>query len=385
MDNILINFTADPSGLQPGIDGLEQIVFADKKVEEQFKKTTAEISKHDNVLAQGAKLAKKDIEGLMYAFGNLGKAAVGGISSKALDELRKNLKGTGDEFKQLNLVLDVAKKKLSTLSPNTAEWKQLNDLIRAGGQVLREFGDQEVVTAGKTKRLSAELREMKDQIARRVAAGESGADIDALIQKAGQLEDALKDVNGTISQTGSATRSIEGLVQIMGTGVQVTAGLQAAQQMLGDENEDLNKALAHMNALLVVSNSVQAIQTALQKESAADLVIENAQRRLAALNITLQSAAESNYVVIRYGAIAAQKALNAVLALSPVGVLLIALGALAAAVLFFTRNTEEAREELEGFNREMEAGIDINDRYTKALSTQGELRRANTKHKYCFV
>ncbi|MEJ7737432.1 MAG: hypothetical protein WKF97_08400 [Chitinophagaceae bacterium] len=379
MENIIINFTANPDGLQPGIDGLEQLTFADKQVEAQFKKTAAEIAKHDNVLSQGVKIVKKDVEGLAFAFGNLSKSAAGGISSKALDDLRKNLKGTGDEFKQLNLVLDVAKKKLQDLKPNSAEWKQLNTLVGEGEQVLRKFGDQEVVTAGKTKRLSAELREMKDQIARRVASGESGADIDALIQKAGQLDDALKDVNAQITRTGSDTRTIEGTVQIIGTAVQATAGLAAAQEFLGDENEEFNKVLAKMNALLVISNSVQAIQTALQKESAATLLVENALKRISALNTTLQAGAESSYTVVRYGAIAAQKALNAVMALSPSTWLLVAIGALAGVVLLFSNRTDDATEAQRKLNDEMEAGIAFNEEYNKFIQRRNDIELERLK------
>jgi len=361
MDNILINFTADPAGLQPGIDGLLQLETIDKELGAQVRKTAADMAKQDKALSDSAKAGKKDVEGLTAAFTNLGKSAVGGTYNKSLETLQKNLKGTKDEFKQLSLVMDVAKKKMAELKPNSAEWKQLNDQVKAGEQVLRVFGEQEEQTAVKTKSLRLELRQLKEEIAARTLAGETGPELDALIQKAGQFDDTLKDVNQQISRTGSDTRNIEGFVQLMGTGVQAIAGLQAAQALLGDENEDFNEALAKMNALLVISNSVQGIQTALQKESAAILLIENVQRKLSVISIQLETAAQGKGTIVRYAAAAAQRVLNAVMAANPIGIVLVALSALASLILVFTSNTKAAAVAQAGLNDALKEGGEFLD------------------------
>ncbi len=344
MDNILINFTADAAGLQPGIDGLLQLETVDKELAASVKKTAAEMTKRDKAVSDSAKAGKKDIEGLATAFKNLDKSAVGGTYNKSLQTLMGNLKGTKDEFQQLNLVLEVAKKKLADLNPGTSEWKELNDLVGAGTEILKTFGEAEEKTSTQTKSLRSELRAMKEEIATRQVAGESGPAIDALIQKAGELDDALKDVAQQISQTGSDTRNIEGFVQIMATATQTIAGAQAAQALLGTENEQFEQALVKLNALMLLSNSLQAIQQSLQKESAAVLLIENAQRKISALATELQTAAESKNIVVRYAAAAAQRVLNAVMAANPIGIVIVALASLASLVLVFTsRVTDAAR------------------------------------------
>lgn len=379
MENILINFTADTTGLQPGIDGLVQLETVDKELATQVKQTAAAMQARDKALSTSAKAGKRDVEGLTTAFSNLGKVNAAGTYNKALNDLQKNLKGTTDEFKQLSLVMDVAKKKMAELKPNSPEWKQLNDQVKAGEQILRAFGDQEDKTAVKTKNLRTELRAMKEEIARRTVAGETGKDLDELITKAGNLDDVLKDVNQQISVTGSDTRNIEGFVQALGTGVQVVAGMQAAQALLGEENEEFEKVMVKLNALLLISNSIQAVQSALLKESAVSNLIINIQKKAGVLATELQTAAESKSIVVRYAAVAAQRVLNAVMAASPAGLLLTAIGALAAAVLYFTSSTDDAKVELEQYNREMERSIELSEGFTDTLKRQDEIRKANLK------
>jgi YD repeat-containing protein len=373
MENILIRVTSDGAGIQPGIDALEQLELKDKELAASVKQTTVEIQKRDKAISDGSKTAKKDVDGLASSFGNLSKSLVGGTYNKNLEELQKNLRGTKDEFKQLALVIDVSKQKLAQLKPNSAEWKELTEQIAAGEEILKMFGEEANKTVVKTKSLRAELRGLKEEIALRQVAGETSEDLDKLIQKAGELDDALKDVNQAVSQTGSDTRNIEGLVQILGTGVQAIAGMQAAQSLLGEENEEFNKVLAKMNALLVLSNSIQAIQQAILKESAAVTLITNAQKKVSILLTQLQTATESNYTVVRYAAVAAQKILNAVMAASPAGLLLVAIGALAGAVLYFTSNTNKAADAQKRLNDEMESAIEMNDRYNEGIETSNEI------------
>jgi hypothetical protein len=342
MENILINFTSDPSGLQPGIDGLVQMQVVDKELGDQIKKTSDEYAKQGKAGADGAKTTANELQKLTGYFQNLDKMIAGGVAGKSLKDLDKAVSGVSDQFKSLQTVIQASKAKLNDLKPDSQEWKNLNDQIKAAEIYLKQFGDTEDQQAEKTKSLKQQLRALKEEIAQKQLAGAPKQEIQDLLDKAGELDDALKDVSQQISRTGSDTRNIEGFINIVGTGTQVVAGLSAAQSLLGDQNKEFEQVLLRLNALMLLSNSIQAVQQILQKESSAIRAIENAQRTISVAITNLQAAAESRFIVVRYAAIIAQKALNLAMEANPAGIILAAMTALAGIVLYFTQNTKAA-------------------------------------------
>jgi hypothetical protein len=348
MPDILVNFVSDTSGLDPSIDGMDKLAAKDAQLAESVKNTTAAVDARNKSLSDSAKASTKDTAALVTAFDKLSKSAAGGLYDKAVKQLGVTLKGTNDEFKILSATIDTAKAKLATLSTTSDEFKELSDNVEAGEEILKTFGNTTTETENRTISLKQELRALKEEIALKLQNGESGPELDSLIERAGELDDSLKDVNKTVSQTGSDTKNIEGFTALLGTAAQTISGVTAAQSLLGDSSDDYQKALVKLNALLVLSNSIQSVQTQLLRDSAAVTAVESAQRKLAALSTQLQVAAESELTVVRYGAIAAQRILNFVMAQNPIGIVVIALGTLAAAILVFTsRTTDAARSQRE--------------------------------------
>src|SRR5690606_32626395 len=97
------------------------------------------------------------------------------------------------------------------------------------------------------------------------------------------------------------------------------------------------------------------------------------QNKAATLSISLNTAAESGNIIVKYAAIAAQKALNAVQAISPAGALALAIGVLFAAYQFLARDTDTAADAQIRLNKSQKANLD----YLKILAEVGMRSKAN--------
>src|SRR5690606_36784768 len=102
------------------------------------------------------------------------------------------------------------------------------------------------------------------------------------------------------------------------------------------------QALLKTNAALALLQGVQAATNALKKDSALMTAREVALQKIQIAQTQLATAAESRNIVVRYAAIAAQRALNAVMATNPYGLALLAIAALVTITASWTRNTREA-------------------------------------------
>lgn len=175
-------------------------------------------------------------------------------TSTATDELKKDVKDVGVEgsksFTLLGNEAESAGKEIDKTNQKTASYKTQLKAMR-----------QEVVT------LTLELNKMKD-------AGKQGtkefSDLDSKIKKlttdAGQLDDVMRDVAGTVKNAGSDTRGLDRTLRAI---TSVSAGFQLAQgatALFGSENKELANALIKLNGIMAVTNALQQIQDELLKE-----------------------------------------------------------------------------------------------------------------------
>jgi hypothetical protein len=116
---------------------------------------------------------------------------------------------------------------------------------------------QSINNAGGTAAsLKAQLRQVTNEL-NNLQPG--SARFDELSAKAGQLRDQIQDTNAVITATaGNVTenfgRALGNTIQLGVAGFQ---GLMAAQTLFGVENEDLQKTLAQMGALLNLSQAIE--------------------------------------------------------------------------------------------------------------------------------
>lgn len=259
-DDILINISAKADGITPATKALADLGEQDKKNQESMKKTTGIVND-----------ANKSLDTLANNVKNASKASLGNIS-KQIQQLQVDANKSGNEFKVLAQAIDVGKQKLATLTAGTPEFKKLDDAIKAGEQILQGFTIETGKATGAQASFRSQIRESREEIARMLANGElTTAQLYDMAKGTGHLKDAMNDANKAISTLGSDTFVFDAMlqsVQSIGAGFQLATGAMA---LFGEKDEDLQEVLVRLNAIMAITQGLQQIQNALQKDSAQSL------------------------------------------------------------------------------------------------------------------
>lgn len=184
-----------------------------------------------------------------------------------------------------------------------------------------------------------------------------------------------------------AARGDEGLfINAAAEAAQTLAGVygiaQGAVALFGDENEELMKTMVKLQAVMTIVNGLQQISNVLKKESSLQTAINVGFQRIELAQTRLQTAAESKNIVVKYASIVAQKALNAVMALTPTGLLIAGLTAVGVAIVAFVSKTNQAEKAQKAFNLELENAIKLNDMQINAVKDSTDLIVAGLKSRY---
>jgi hypothetical protein len=208
----------------------------------------------------------------------------------------------------------------------------------------------------------SELRALKDELA---SLRSKFCTIQGSYRFKGPLScriDRIGDVgSGQVRNLASDTAQLDGAIQA----IQGVAGAfqlaQGSAALFGDESEDVQKTLVKMTALLNITNGLQQIQTILQRQSAASLLVVNLQQKALVASKALEGAVESKNIIVRTAAIATQKALNAAQAASPTGLLAVALAGLAVALFAYAQEAETAEEKQVRLNQAQLDALELNN------------------------
>lgn len=228
------------------------------------------------------------------------------------------------------------------------------------------------------KPVTAQLREMTQELIRlRVEGKANTEEYQQLLQKTGEMKDAMMDAQNEVKQMASDTSTLNSVL----AGAQAAAGAFSValgvMNLVGDKDSETAKELAEaqrkLQSAIAITTGLQALQNALQKESALMMGI-NKLRMLAA------AAAQRAYAAATRDAEAAQAVFNKV-AKSNIyvwlaSVILTVVGAIAA----FTSGSKDQHEELEKVNFELKRQLDYLKELTEAyreLATAAETEAQN--------
>lgn len=228
------------------------------------------------------------------------------------------------------------------------------------------------------KPITAQLREMTQQLVQLRMEGKANTEeYQQLLQKTGQMKDAMEDAQREVKQMASDTSTLNSVLagaQAAAGGFSVALGIM---NLVGDKDSETAKELAEaqrkLQSAIAITTGLQALQNALQKESALMMGV-NKLRMLAA------AAAQRAYAAATRDAEAAQVVFNKV-AKSNIyvwlaSVILTVVGAIAA----FTRGSKDQREEVEKVNFELKRQLDYLKELTEAyrgLATVAETEAQN--------
>lgn len=228
------------------------------------------------------------------------------------------------------------------------------------------------------KPVTAQLREMTQQLVQLRMEGKANTEeYQQLLQKTGQMKDAMEDAQREVKQMASDTSALNSVLagaQAAAGGFSVALGIM---NLVGDKDSETAKELAEaqrkLQSAIAITTGLQAVQNALQKESALMMGVNK-------LRILAAAAAQKAYAAATRDAEAAQVVFNKV-AKSNIyvwlaGVILTVVGAIAA----FTRGSKDQRDEVEKVNFELKRQLDYLKELTEAyrgLATAAETEAQN--------
>lgn len=336
-EQILIEFVASTEGLAPALDKLEALGKIDKAAAATFKATNAELAKRTATLKatasatqQSAAGTKKSIQDVDAAVKNLTNDFVEGFQ-EGVTEALKEAGVSAEEFAE-------------ALKTGGTEVEQATESIRA-----------------RLKAITAELQVMKVN-------GEAATNPERyaeLTREAGNLQNALGDVNAEIQRAGSSTGAFDSLLQVAQGVAGGFAVAQGAAALFGDESEELQEVLLRVNAAMAILQGLQQLQATW----AARLAIA---RGLETSATAAQTVAQQAYNVVVGQSIGLMRVLRLAFAATVIGALIIAFIEVVKWISATSKQIRGLIRDMQLINAQFENSIRILDAYGEAVRRNSE-------------
>ena len=217
--------------------------------------------------------------------------------------------------------------------------------------------------------LTLQYRQMSEEERRSSAGRELLAKLEGLTDKAGELRDAMGDVNRAIQSTASDTKNFDALAGGFNVVTSSIGAVTGAAALFGAKQEDLIAIQTKLQASLAISNALSVIQNNLQKESALMIGVTNLQRKAAVVGENLVIAAKGKNIIVTKAATVAQAAFNVVAKANPYVLLATALISVVGAIALFTSGTKEATQAEKLHQEALEKSKEAAEQYKNTLSS----------------
>lgn len=367
MQNILISFESDTSGITSANEALEQVAGKDKKLGEAAAQTNKILDEQIKKIDAGS----KSVAAYADKLSNAGKLAATAFGTKALDDFGKNAQaafaklvsggkdanaalktveqelkaGINDALKQAGVSADEFQQALAEAGITAEEFAQL---LVEGTMSSEAFNTAVDNTGKKSKSLKSELRALKEELSRMEEAGEDGsAQFQEMAIRAAQLEDQIGDTAERIRALSSDTANIDAVVegvQMLGAGFQIAQGASA---LFGDENEELQKVLVKLNAVMAITQGLQQVQGFLRGQSILALKAE-------AVATTAATFAQRVYATAVGTSTGAMKAFRVALLATGIGAIVVVIGLLISELIDLAGATDDSTDAFDANREEAE-------------------------------
>lgn len=236
-----------------------------------------------------------------------------------------------------------------------AIYEEMKRLQEATGKTSLNVGNYSDAAKG----LTTQIENQTKQLALLRLEGKQGtAEYQQLSKETAILRDAVKDATAEITNMASDTSDLDAVLGLAAGASGGMAAFTGAMELFGSESEDVQEAQKKLQAAIAITTGVQAIQNAVQKQSALMLGISRIQ--MAALS----KAQVYNRLVTMQGtkatlaATVAQKVFNLVAAANPYVLLALALITVVGALVLFASNTDKSAKEQKKLNEAQKAWLD---------------------------
>lgn len=236
-----------------------------------------------------------------------------------------------------------------------AIYEEMKRLQEATGKTSLNVGNYSDAAKG----LTTQIENQTKQLALLRLEGKQGtAEYQQLSKETAMLRDAVKDATDEITRMASDTSNLDAVLGLAAGASGGFAAFTGAMELFGAESEDLQEAQKKLQAAIAITTGVQAIQNAVQKQSAIMLGISRLQ--MAALS----KAQVYNRLVTMQGtkatlaATIAQKAFNLIAAANPYVLLALALVTVVGALVLFASNTDKSAKNQQKLNEAQKVWLD---------------------------
>ena len=276
-------------------------------------------------------------------------------------------KRLGDSLKEMGSELTAMKNEYRSQSAAEREsakgqdlLKHIQDLDTAMKEADYTMGDHQRNVGNypdAVKPVTAQLREMTQELIRlRVEGKANTEEYDELLKKVGEMKDAMADAQSEVKQMASDTSTLNSVLDAAKLATGAFSAALGIFNIIGDKDsktaQQLAEAQKKLQAAIAVTTGLQAVQNALQKESALMMGIHKIQ-------VWAAAKAQDEYAAATGRATIAQRVFNTVAKANPyvllAGVILTVVGAIAA----FTAGSKEQEKQTEEVNEKLRTQISL--------------------------
>lgn len=236
-----------------------------------------------------------------------------------------------------------------------AIYEEMKRLQEATGKTSLNVGNYSDAAKG----LTTQIENQTKQLALLRLEGKQGtAEYQQLSEETAMLRDAVKDATDEITRMASDTSNLDAVLGLAAGASGGFAAFTGAMELFGAESDDIQEAQKKLQAAIAITTGVQAIQNAVQRQSAIMLGISRLQ--MAALS----KAQVYNRLVTMQGtkatlaATIAQKAFNLIAAANPYVLLALALVTVVGALVLFASNADKSAKNQQELNEAQKAWLD---------------------------
>lgn len=236
-----------------------------------------------------------------------------------------------------------------------AIYEEMKRLQEATGKTSLNVGNYSDAAKG----LTTQIENQTKQLALLRLEGKQGtAEYQQLSKETAILRDAVEDATAEITRMASDTSNLDAVLSFAAGASGGFAAFTGAMELFGSESEEVQEAQKKLQAAIAITTGVQAIQNAVQKQSAIMLGISRLQ--MAALS----KAQVYNRLVTMQGtkatlaATIAQKAFNLIAAANPYVLLALALVTVVGALVLFASNTDKSAKNQQKLNEAQKVWLD---------------------------
>lgn len=254
-----------------------------------------------------------------------------------------------------------------------AIYEEMKRLQEATGKTSLNVGNYSDAAKG----LTTQIENQTKQLALLRLEGKQGtAEYQQLAKETAVLKDAVQDATKEIKNMASDTSYLDTVMSAATAAGGGFAAYTGAMELFGSESEDVQEAQKKLQAAIAITTGLQAVQNALQKQSALMLGVSTLQTMALAKAEAYRRLIQIQGTKATLGATIAQKAFNLVAMANPYVLLAMALVAVVAALVIFSDNTGKAADAQNRLNELQKAYLDTLDMESAKLKRVSDERIA---------